>query len=150
MAEAQGGEESPVVRISSAKVAKSSVPSFLQTYNLLLLPILRSSPACTGAQLMVARKSDQQVERENDEAAQTQGGTADTGPETITVTSMTYWSDEGSMDRMSSDPSYAQAMNQLATYMRGGRAGSSTRVMHAASGLGHGQEPAPGPELGLR
>lgn len=149
--QAQGNEASPVVRISSARVAKSSLPSFMQTYKLLLLPLLRTMPACTGAQLMVSRQTDQQVEAEEDAALSSSGATpppSSGGPDTLTVTSITHWRDEQAMRKASQEEAYTQAMGQLATYMRS--AGSNVRVMHVAASMESGQEPGPGAELGLR
>lgn len=154
MEQAQGSEASPVVRVSSARVAKSSLPSFMQTYNLLLLPLLRTMPACTGAQLLVAKQTDQQLEAEEDAALASTGATpppsTGSGPDTLTITSITHWLNEAAMRKASQEEVYTQAMGQLATYMRGGRAGSSVRVMHVAASMESGQEPGPGAELGLR
>lgn len=178
--QAMGGEESGAVRVSQAKVAKSALPSFVQTYKLLVLPVLASHDACVCAKLLVSRSTDQEregvedaaLDAANKAASERAGGWTEgvggrrvpegpptaMAPETVTVTSVTEWTSEAALRAASTDAAYTSAMRQLSTYMRGAptswemnEAAGMERKRKGGEEAGNGvQEPAPGPELGLR
>jgi hypothetical protein len=119
-----GRAGSKCTRVSQVRCAKSTLPAFLQTYRLLVLPALAGLPGCTGARLLVSRTTDQAREDAEDQAREdsNSGGGRRMGAskaETVTITSVTDWTGEDASDAAVDDEAYAKGLAALSTYMRG-------------------------------
>lgn len=104
----------PVVRASSGTIASATLPAFVRSYQLAVLPMYAALPGVLGARLLVSG-----VPMTATPAQIAASAWAPTNRDNhVTVTSVTTWATQDAVDAAGRDPAYQAAMQQLATYFK--------------------------------